>query len=88
MKDNTMENIKTMILEDSHRWQCPNYNGVVVVHPDMIEDVVSMICVEFPEDVASLKVQRNIFTLKSGGELNVVHMESSSEIAMPAEMNH
>ncbi|MCP4991939.1 MAG: hypothetical protein GY928_39580, partial [Colwellia sp.] len=32
----TIENIKQMILEDSHRWQCPNYSGVVVVPEDLV----------------------------------------------------
>ena len=84
-----MENIKTMLLEDSHRWQDPKYCGLVVVHPDMVEDVVSMICFEFPEEVATLKVGfwDNI-TFKRGGTLTVTHMDSPEGSHRKAEHNH
>ncbi len=55
--NNTMDNIKQMILEDSHRWQCPKYRGVVVVHPDMVEDVISMICVEHSEKIETYNLR-------------------------------
>ena len=80
MRDNTtnkyLQTIRTMLEEDKHRWDCPDYCGVVVVHPDLVEYVVEMIKANFDNYVVSLKVQRKQFTLKSGGSLTITHMES------------
>ncbi len=88
--NNTLDNIKQMILEDSHRWQCPNYSGVVVVHPDMVEDVISMICVEHPDKIETYKKGSfwKDFKFKGGGDLTVSHMESPEGTHRKAEHNH
>ncbi len=69
----TIENIKQMILEDSHRWQCPKYSGVVVVHPDQVKDVLNYINFTFD---AELNMQRGEVKFDTGAMLKVVHMKA------------
>ena len=93
MKDNTtnkyLQTILTMLEEDKHRWDCPDYCGVVVVHPDLVEDTLSLVSVEFSGDVASLRTGGwNTFTLKGGGRLTVTHMESEKGTIRRAEHDH
>ncbi len=87
---NTIDNIKQMILEDSHRWQCPKYSGVVVVHPDQVEDVISMVCVEHPDKTETFNKGSfwKDFKFKGGGNLTVSHMESPEGTLRKAEHNH
>ena len=71
-----LKTIHTMLEEDKHRWDCPDYCGVVVVHPDLVEDTLSLISVNFSDEVKSLRLGGwNKFSLQGGGRLTITHME-------------
>jgi hypothetical protein len=76
MKD-IMEKIKVMVAEDCYRWYDANYCGLLIVHPDMVEDVTSMLCVDFERFVGGLHTNGNCnsVSLKGGGTLKVWHFE-------------
>ena len=63
MSKQTRNNIKYEIEKESSRFVCPNYQGVIFVHPDDVGYTVNTM-LPYTE---SLKVQRNTVTLKRGG---------------------
>ncbi len=80
---NTIDNIKQMILEDSHRWQCPKYSGVVVVPEDLVEETFDYLK-GFTVGEDNMLVQRKLLRFEAGGQLWV----TSAKAPAPFEMEH
>ncbi len=72
-----MEKIEKMLQDDSCRWDCPEYNGVIFVHPDQVEYTIDYLCVVYSDRVNGLKSSNHSWNkvgLYGGGELLVTHL--------------
>ena len=81
MKNSIMENIKTMILEDSHRWDCPKYCGVVVVPKKYAQPTMNYLK-EFTCGEEGVNVQRKQLKLGQGGLVLVREHKPNTHFVM------
>ena len=68
--DNSLEKIKTMLYEDTYRWQCPTYCGVVVVPEDCLKKTMNFLK-EFTVGEKGICLRYNSITFSTGGSLLV-----------------
>lgn len=69
-----MNNIKLEIEKESYRFNCPNYQGVIFVHPEDIKNTLKVL-----EPYADrLNIKSCMVTLKCGGRIKVSTVEGES----------
>jgi hypothetical protein len=65
------EGIDTMLAEESYRWDCADYFGVIVIHPSLVHDTLRRIEALYPTQVERTHFEDSTIKLRYGGEVRV-----------------
>lgn len=72
-----LENIKQELYCERLRWDCPNYHCTIVTSEKLFEDIM-WFCESW--DNITYNRQRNLITLRSGGQIQLQALEGLTEV--------